>query len=81
VSWHLTAKCRGTDPELWLPNNYFGTKFTPRRALELASICKGCPSTGVNGPCFEELVRMKDPRFGAGLTCQERAKLDEAKIA
>lgn len=71
--WHLKAKCRGTDPDLFFPGR--GGSTRPARAL-----CAACP---VQAECLEYALLLRPKALGiwGGTTERDRRRLRKERAA
>ena len=76
--WRDSARCVGTDPEMWFvatPGQRASNRDREDHAasvLLMRAICAACP---VIAPCLEEALRRDEHGFWGGLTEAERAQI------
>lgn len=54
LSWIEAAPCRGLDPDLFFAEGR-GDEYSTAR-----SVCRGCPFSGLDGPCIDYAARVLD---------------------
>ena len=72
--WQDTAACRGTDPNIFIPDGPGGNLNKAK------SICAQCPWTGESGPCAQEAAAHGEQGVWGGVVFSTRTDQEAREL-